>query len=99
MAPVTPAAQEGERAPGSDSQRKIMAFKVDEDQVCAKCYSNPINVCLLPCGHTAICRQCYSGLKHKLCPICYAPVNMIVTEDGAVLKSRPSLAAVPESNA
>jgi len=73
---------------GSDAllERRITAFKVDEDHICAKCYENPIDVCLLPCGHTAICRACESRLRHRLCPICYAPVNMIVTENGAVLK-------------
>jgi len=86
MAPMTPATPDAN--PSSGSPRKVTAFKVDEDQICAKCYENPINVCLLPCGHTAICKQCESRLRHRLCPICYAPVNMIVTENGTVLKSR-----------
>lgn len=71
-----------------ETPRKILAFTVDTDQICARCYDNPINVCLLPCGHTAICKTCESRLRHRLCPICYTAVNMIVTENGTVLKSR-----------
>jgi hypothetical protein len=83
LAPTSPAAT------GTDiTPKKILAFKVEKDHICAKCYVNPIDVCLLPCGHTAICRQCLPRLPHRLCPICYAPVNMIVTENGTVLKSR-----------
>lgn len=81
----------------SETPRKILAFKVEQDQICAKCYENPINVCLLPCGHTAICKSCESGLRHRLCPICYAPVNMIVTENGTVLKSRQNTQKPPSS--
>lgn len=89
MAPVTPTALDSGKQ-GEGTPRKITAFKVDEDHLCAKCYKNPINVCLLPCGHTAICQDCESRLSHRLCPICYAPVNMIVTENGTVLKCRQS---------
>jgi len=88
MAPITPATPDATGLKSGDSPRRITAFKVDKEQICAKCFENPINVCLLPCGHTAICRDCESRLRHRLCPICYAPVNMIVTENGTVLKSR-----------
>jgi len=90
MAPITPATPDVTGLKSCDSPRRITAFKVDKEQICAKCFENPINVCLLPCGHTAICRDCESRLRHRLCPICYAPVNMIVTENGTVLKSRPN---------
>jgi len=86
MAPTEPDNVRGFGA--EETPRKILAFKVEKDQICAKCYENPINVCLLPCGHTAICQSCESKLRHRLCPICYACVNMIVTENGTVLKSR-----------
>jgi len=72
----------------STRSAKVNAFKVDQDHVCVKCYENPINVCLLPCGHTAICQACEGRLRHRLCPICYAPVSMIATENGTVMKSK-----------
>jgi len=97
MTPATPDASVGTKRDAADSARKItQIFKVEQDQICVKCYENPIDVCLLPCGHTAICQQCESRLRHRLCPICYAPVNMIVTENGTVLKSRQTAAKVPD---
>jgi hypothetical protein len=74
----------------SDTPRRIMVFKVEKDQLCAMCYENPINVCLQPCGHTAICKACEQSLRHRLCPICYTPVTMIITEQGTVERSRPA---------
>jgi len=84
-------AEDGEISASLDHEScrwHVTGFEVDPKQKCAKCYENPINICLLPCCHTAICRACESGLRTRLCPICYAPVNMLLTENGSILKPR-----------
>jgi hypothetical protein len=82
--------------PGDDTPRYAGLIQVNKDHLCAMCYENPINVCLQPCGHTAICKSCETKLRHRLCPICYAPVTMIITEHGIVKK--PRLSSIPSNS-
>ncbi|KAK9819884.1 hypothetical protein WJX72_003576 [[Myrmecia] bisecta] len=55
--------------------------------LCIFCWERPIGTILAPCGHRALCRECYMGLKdqaapdHPLCPVCRRSVPAYVDVD------------------
>jgi len=57
-------------------------FEVTSDNVCAVCFENPINVCLIPCGHVAICSSCANRLRPPSCPICRTHIASICDASG-----------------
>jgi len=59
-----------------------LQFPVTSDNVCTVCFDNPINVCLLPCGHVAICSSCANRLRPPNCPICRTHITSICDATG-----------------
>ena len=53
------------------------AAEVEEDSECCVCFDRRIDVCLRPCGHTALCGVCAARLHPRRCPLCRAPINEI----------------------
>merc|ERR1719382_1049038 len=75
----------------SSLQDNAPQFHVTSDNVCIVCAARPINVCLRPCNHVALCGQCADQLRPPLCPVCRAPIASI---------TRSSLeASAPQSGA
>merc|ERR1712187_596508 len=59
-----------------------LRFEVTSDNICTVCFGNPINVCLQPCGHVAVCNACANRLQPPSCPICRTPITSICGSDG-----------------
>ena len=60
----------------SDIKKNLNEIK--EKLTCKICFDNTINMILEPCGHTAICSNCYTGMRmynNRKCPIC----NKLIT--------------------
>ncbi len=54
--------------------RRAQSTGPGQSQDCALCMSQPLEVCLEPCGHVCCCRDCARKLSDK-CPICRATVD------------------------
>jgi Zinc finger, C3HC4 type (RING finger) len=58
--------------------RAELAEKFDEKRSplsavkCSICYDRPVQVALVPCGHSNLCRKCARRMQH--CPYCRKPV-------------------------
>jgi hypothetical protein len=39
---------------------------------CSICYDRPVQVALVPCGHSNVCRKCARRMEH--CPYCRKPI-------------------------
>jgi len=51
---------------------------VDEDEFeCVVCYDAPIDRCLEPCGHVAVCGACAERLKPRRCPLCRTDIQRV----------------------
>ena len=46
-------------------------------QTCCVCLDEPATHAAIPCGHQSLCDSC-KDLGHRTCPLCRAPVQMIV---------------------
>jgi rubrerythrin len=60
----------------SDIKKNLNEIK--EKLTCKICFDNTINMILEPCGHTAICSNCYTSMRmynNRKCPIC----NKLIT--------------------
>jgi len=55
-------------------------FNITTDNICVVCFDQPIDVCLLPCGHVAICGVCSKRLQD--CPICRQTIAGRCSSDG-----------------
>lgn len=46
--------------------------------VCKACYSRPQDCCIVPCGHTYFCYECYTEKydETKGCPVCKGSIVM-----------------------
>eukprot|EP01127_Copromyxa_protea_P018313 TRINITY_DN5733_c0_g1_i2.p1 TRINITY_DN5733_c0_g1~~TRINITY_DN5733_c0_g1_i2.p1 ORF type:complete len:421 (-),score=75.90 TRINITY_DN5733_c0_g1_i2:84-1346(-) len=52
-----------------------------EDDSCKVCFDNPINTCIIPCGHLSVCLDCSQAIMastRKQCPICQVDIAQIV---------------------
>lgn len=58
-------------------------FKVAEDNLCVACFSEPIDVCLLPCLHVAVCSSCTLRLDPYRCPICRQNIDKLEFAEAA----------------
>eukprot|EP00929_Paragymnodinium_shiwhaense_P094941 TRINITY_DN55830_c0_g1_i1.p1 TRINITY_DN55830_c0_g1~~TRINITY_DN55830_c0_g1_i1.p1 ORF type:complete len:338 (-),score=30.55 TRINITY_DN55830_c0_g1_i1:177-1190(-) len=76
-----------------DGERQITGFKVSSDNICVVCFSNPINACMVPCGHIAACAECIrrirnprqAGAESQGCPICRSPIDGFIDPDGVTV--------------
>lgn len=63
---------------GEDAWAAEVARKFDEKTSplahvkCSICFDRPVQVTLVPCGHSNLCRHCARRLEH--CPFCRKPV-------------------------
>eukprot|EP00929_Paragymnodinium_shiwhaense_P015734 TRINITY_DN123834_c0_g1_i1.p1 TRINITY_DN123834_c0_g1~~TRINITY_DN123834_c0_g1_i1.p1 ORF type:complete len:305 (+),score=18.90 TRINITY_DN123834_c0_g1_i1:58-915(+) len=73
-------------------QPPTVRFRVSKDNICVICFSNPIDVCMVPCGHIAACSGCVrrmqalgstQGSTARACPICRTPIQGLTNADGA----------------
>lgn len=64
-------------------------FSVTEDNICTVCFDRPINACLLPCSHVAVCSSCASRLNPQSCPICRTPIYAVTGADGRLYGTPP----------
>ncbi|XP_003977846.2 mitochondrial ubiquitin ligase activator of NFKB 1 [Takifugu rubripes] len=65
-------------------RRRLRELDVDESRlapnICSICLSRPRSCVFLECGHVCACVQCCDALPApKLCPICRAPIDRVVT--------------------
>ncbi|CAH1800689.1 unnamed protein product [Owenia fusiformis] len=59
-----------------NNQHEIVFIR--EEPECVICFSAPMAVVLIPCGHICLCRDCANALhRPKLCPICRRRVTKI----------------------
>eukprot|EP01090_Pellita_catalonica_P004347 TRINITY_DN14179_c0_g1_i1.p1 TRINITY_DN14179_c0_g1~~TRINITY_DN14179_c0_g1_i1.p1 ORF type:complete len:301 (-),score=65.47 TRINITY_DN14179_c0_g1_i1:84-896(-) len=49
----------------------------EEANMCKICYENPIEMAIIPCGHTLLCERCATN-KLLTCPICRVAVEGIM---------------------
>ena len=42
--------------------------------VCKICYENPVNICMVPCGHV-LCFECLQRLQKFECPFCKSIID------------------------
>ena len=45
---------------------------------CKICYDAAIETVLVPCGHMACCKACQDRFDGEPCPICKAPVSLVL---------------------
>jgi len=52
----------------------------ERNDICIVCFLNRINTVTLPCGHQALCDECYSSSPRQFarCSVCYAKVDRII---------------------
>lgn len=67
-----------------EQRRRLRELNVDESRlapdVCSICLSRRRSCVFLECGHVCACAQCCHALPApKLCPICRAPIERVVT--------------------
>lgn len=65
--------QQSDGAHGGD-QSGCAGQAVDRESECCVCYDRPIDTCLMPCGHVALCWNCASRLPQRRCPLCRADI-------------------------
>ena len=60
--------------------RVINKDAVSKIHICSICVNKPINTVFLPCGHQAVCFECYemNAVNFKRCSICRRRVNETV---------------------
>eukprot|EP00927_Polykrikos_kofoidii_P007725 TRINITY_DN13170_c0_g1_i1.p1 TRINITY_DN13170_c0_g1~~TRINITY_DN13170_c0_g1_i1.p1 ORF type:complete len:295 (-),score=31.38 TRINITY_DN13170_c0_g1_i1:114-941(-) len=74
---------------GSAGSRPVaMTFTVNDDHTCVVCFDRSIDVCLVPCGHIAVCQICAGRLQPRLCPICRTHVTELAGPDGQTLREQ-----------
>jgi hypothetical protein len=61
----------------------------DESECCV-CYDNPIDTCLQPCGHVALCSSCAHRLRQRRCPLCRAEILDMVLVTSRDAAPRPA---------
>jgi len=91
-APPLDEANESARMPQQMATR--LQFEVTSDNVCTVCFDRPIDVCLHPCGHVAVCGTCTKQLRPPNCPICRSNVACVSRYDGNPF----ALASAPPSS-
>ena len=57
---------------GSEATDALRKTQERNDNTCAVCLDNAINVVLIPCGHMCSCSQCSNKLSN--CPICRSAI-------------------------
>ena len=73
----------------NDDDRKIVSKHVErvinqnaapKNHICTICVKNPINTVFTPCGHQAICFECYGKRPngYKKCSICRQKVKKTI---------------------
>eukprot|EP01043_Picozoa_sp_COSAG02_P006625 COSAG02_NODE_190_length_30025_cov_22.989875_23_plen_211_part_00 len=78
-APPLAQVQEAMAAPIGEAQQAD--FVVDSE--CVVCFDAPVNSCLRPCGHVAMCMMCASKIGAN-CPICRAGIEKVETYPSAI---------------
>lgn len=63
---------------GEAFMRDHPTFTVAEDNKCAVCFENAIDVVLDPCGHITVCSECAARLSPKKCPICRDSIRQVL---------------------
>lgn len=81
-APPLAQVQEAMAAPIGEAQQ--VDFVVDSE--CVVCFDAPVNSCLRPCGHVAMCMMCASRVGAN-CPICRAGIEKVEAYPGAPTNS------------
>lgn len=74
-----------------------VVFVVTDDNICTVCFDRPIDVCLLPCTHVAVCGSCAEACRHQGCPICRSRIEHIARHDGAAKALQSSAPALQPS--
>lgn len=72
-----------EPAAGGAGGRPPAAAAADEEvSECCVCYDAPIDTCLEPCGHVAMCSGCVARLpRPRRCPLCRAAIERVTSVD------------------
>ena len=71
-----------------NSKKKIVEFKqcdqleseIQSERIeneCLMCLNRKSNIAIIPCGHVAVCSQCFIGIGSK-CPICRGNITDII---------------------
>eukprot|EP00928_Gymnodinium_smaydae_P099558 TRINITY_DN9538_c0_g1_i2.p1 TRINITY_DN9538_c0_g1~~TRINITY_DN9538_c0_g1_i2.p1 ORF type:complete len:442 (+),score=19.65 TRINITY_DN9538_c0_g1_i2:120-1445(+) len=84
-------------SPPSLTPSEPSRFHVTRDNICIVCFDRPINTCLQPCQHVAVCSSCVLLLPApRRCPICRSDIKTCTDSQG--IEHRIPDGSPPSSN-